>query len=213
MSPGLVFDLDGTLVDSLPGIASALNSALAEHGQAAHPSDKVREFVGAGAFLLCRRAIPSSAPDELAQTVERSFKRHYATHWPRGTTVFPGIEALVRRLAGTDTRLAVLSNKPDAFTREMVDHLFPDRPFDFVRGQLDGSPRKPDPGALTPVLDLWGLGPSEIRLIGDSTVDRETAGAAGVPFIGVAWGYQPVEALGPRVVESVSALENELVRG
>ncbi len=213
MPPALIFDLDGTLVDSLPGIAAALNAALREHGFPDHPMQKVAGFVGSGAFLLCRRAIPPGASDPHARKVEQAFKRLYAEHWPEGTTLFPGIGSLIERLADGGRRLAVLSNKPDAFTREMVDHLFPRRPFDIVRGQIDGSPRKPDPASVRPLLDSWHLAPDACRLIGDSDIDRETAEAAGIPFIGVAWGYQPPENLGSRVAEDVRGLETLLVSG
>lgn len=207
MPPALIFDLDGTLVDSLPGIAAALNAALAEHDLSPHDTDAVRGFVGSGSYMLCRRAIPDREPDDLARRVEHGFKRHYADHWQDGTTLFPGIDALIERLSSTSRRLAVLSNKPDAFTREMVDHLFPRQPFSLVRGQIDGSPRKPDPGAVRPLLDRWQTDPGACRLIGDSEVDLETAEAAGIPFIGVAWGYRPADILGPSVVDSVTALE------
>lgn len=211
MSPALVFDLDGTLVDSLPGIAAALNDALREHDLPRHPEAKIRGFVGSGAFLLCRRAIPKEATDDLARDVLRSFKQHYARCWPEGSAIYPGIDAMLRRLHSIGARMAVLSNKPDGFTREMVDRLFPDRLFDLVRGQRDGSPRKPDPAAVAPVLEAWSIPAGRLRFIGDSAVDRETADAAGIPFLGVAWGYQPAEVLGPRVAGSVAELEAALV--
>lgn len=212
MPPALIFDLDGTLVDSLPGIAAGLNAALQEHDFPEHPLDRVAEFVGSGAFLLCRRAIPSDAADSAAREVEQAFKRLYADHWREGTRPYPGIEPLIDRLSAS-RRLAVLSNKPDAFTREMVGQLFPDRPFDLVRGQIDGSPRKPDPAAVRPILEAWNLAPADCRLIGDSSIDRETAESAGIPFIGVAWGYQPAEILGPNVAADPGILEALLVSG
>jgi phosphoglycolate phosphatase len=210
VTPVLVFDLDGTLVDSLPGIAAALNAALADHGLPVHPSGKVREFVGSGAFQLCRRAIPANAPDALAHEVLKAFGRHYPGCWPSGSRPYPGIEPLVSRLTDAGTRMAVLSNKPDAFTREMVDRLFPRRPFSLVRGQIDGSPRKPDPAAVRPVLDFFGITPAAAVLIGDSEIDRETAESAGIPFIGVTWGYRPAEVLGPHLARSVSELAHAL---
>ncbi|MCH7228385.1 HAD family hydrolase [Haloferula sp. A504] len=210
MPPAIVFDLDGTLVDSLPGIATALNAALAEQELPQHPEGKVREFVGSGAFMLCRRAIPTGASDELARQVETGFKHHYAESWTSGTSLFPGIARLIDSLAAQGRRLAVLSNKPDAFTREIVDHLFPDEPFGLVRGQLDGSPRKPDPAAFQPIFDFWGIQPHDTLLVGDSTIDRQTAEAAKVPFLGVAWGYEPPGILGLEVASTVEDLRKRL---
>jgi len=208
--PAIVFDLDGTLVDSLPGIATALNAALGDRDLPQHSEEKVREFVGSGAFKLCRRAIPGEADDELAREIEAGFKHHYAESWTHGTSLFPGIAALIGDLSAAGRRLAVLSNKPDAFTRKIVDHLFPTRPFGLVRGQLDGSPRKPDPAAFQPIFDFWETQPGDTLLVGDSTIDRETAEAAQVPFLGVAWGYKPPEALGPELATSVDELRKRL---
>lgn len=210
MPPAIVFDLDGTLVESLPGIATALNAALGEQDLPQHPEKRVREFVGSGAFMLCRRAVPAAASDDLARQVEAGFKHHYAESWIEGTSLFPGIAELVEALATQGRRLAVLSNKPDAFTRKIVDHLFPDEPFGLVRGQLDGSPRKPDPAAFQPIFDFWRIRPGDTLLVGDSTIDRETAEAAKVPFLGVAWGYEAPEVLGPEVAASVEDLRERL---
>lgn len=210
MSPALVFDLDGTLVDSLPGIAAALNRALHDHGQPTHPLTDVRRFIGSGAFMLCRRALASSESDHLAREIEATFKRHYAESWPEGTALYPGIHSLIRRLAERGDRLAVLSNKPDAFTREMVAHLFPDHPFELVRGQCDDTPRKPDAGAMRPLLAHWSISPAEVLLIGDSSIDRATAEAAGTRFLGVAWGYEDATLLGPDPASSVEDLASRL---
>lgn len=210
MPPAIVFDLDGTLVDSLPGIATALNAALADRGLPQHSKDQVREFVGSGAFMLCRRAVPAGAGDDLAREIEDGFKRHYAGSWADGTSLFPGIAELVEGLAAQDRRLAVLSNKPDAFTREIVDHLLPADSFGLVRGQLDGSARKPDPAAFQPIFEFWRIQPGDTLLVGDSTIDRDTAEAARVPFLGVAWGYEPPETLGSEVAASVDELRKRL---
>ncbi|BCX49290.1 phosphoglycolate phosphatase [Haloferula helveola] len=206
MQPSLIFDLDGTLVDSLPGIAESLNRALAEADLPSHPHPAVRDFIGNGSYQLARRAVPEDAPDSLALTVEMDFKRHYATGWKNGTLLYPGIPELIEELAARDFRMAVLSNKPDAFTREIVRHFFPSDPFDLVVGQRDGSARKPDPAAVVPLFETWRIGPEGVRFIGDSTVDRATAEAAGIPFIGVAWGYHDPSDLGDRVARNAPEL-------
>jgi phosphoglycolate phosphatase len=211
----LIFDLDGTLVDSLPGIADALNRALADHGQPPHPFAAVRGFIGDGTLELARRALAGRPPGDLdaetaARRVNAAFHRHYETTWPSGTAPFPGIAGVIRALADEGAALAVLSNKPHDFTVEIVARLFPDGEFSPVLGQKPDIPRKPAPDPARTLVESWGIEPRHARLIGDSEVDRRTAEAAGIPFVGVAWGYHDVHRLGPRPVEDVPALLGRL---
>jgi phosphoglycolate phosphatase len=205
--PALIFDLDGTLIDSLPGIAASLNHALADRGLPVHPLPAVRSFIGNGSLELARRSLPPGSPDSLAPQVEAGFRQHYAAHWPSGTFLYPGIAAMVRDLAAAGHPLAVLSNKPHPFTVEIVRHFFPDEPFDEVLGHAPEHPRKPAPDSALQLLARWGVRPRDARFVGDSTVDRETAGRAGIPFIGVAWGYHPPDALGPTVLDTPEDLD------
>lgn len=189
MTPGLIFDLDGTLVDSLPGIAASLNRALASSGHPPHPHDAVRRFIGNGSYELVRRAMPENSSQTATLGVEAAFKHDYAATWPDGTRPYEGIPELLATLAAAGLRLAVLSNKPHPFTVEIVARLFPDIPFDPVFGQRPDTPRKPDPEATLQIARHWGIPVGNCRFIGDSTVDLETARAAGIPAIAVAWGY------------------------
>lgn len=205
-----VFDLDGTLVDSLPGIADALNRALADQGLPTHPLPAVRGFIGNGSRALARRALPDPSDEDLAARVEDGFRTHYASLWKPGTRLFPGIAALVSRLHAAGRPLAVLSNKPDTFTREIVAHFFPGGEFARAIGQSAHVPPKPAPDALRHLLAEWAVNPAEARLVGDSTVDRDTAANARVPFIGVAWGYHDAGLLGPEICADTDALEARL---
>lgn len=195
MKPGLIFDLDGTLVDSLPGIAASLNRALERNGLSAHTDSDVRRFIGNGSYELARKAMPEGAPHDDILAVETSFKDDYATTWPGGTVPYDGIPACLEKLAAAGFRLAVLSNKPHPFTVEIVQRIFPGLAIDPVFGQRDDAPRKPHPEAALRIARHWGIAPADCRFIGDSTVDLETARAAGMPAIAVGWGYHDPAAL------------------
>ena len=210
MHPPLIFDLDGTLIDSLPGIAASLNYGLEKVRKPRHPEEKVRDFIGNGSYQLALRALPTGSSEDLAHEVETQFKSHYQDHWSEGTTIYPGIEELLAKLRKDKWPLAVLSNKPDAFTRSIVAEMFAPDTFDIVVGQREKLPRKPDPAAVMPVLACWQAAPEDALFIGDSTVDRETANRSGIPFIGVAWGYHDPADLGPIVAENSTELSGIL---
>ena len=195
MKGGLIFDLDGTLVDSLPGIAASLNRALDRCGFAGHAHEDVRHFIGNGSYELARKAVPKGTSPELILAVEEAFKGDYATSWGEGTTLYHGIPEFLGRLAAAGVRMAVLSNKPHPFTLEIVKRLFPGIPFDPVLGQRPDTPRKPHPDAALRIATLWQAEPEDCFFIGDSTVDLETARGAGMKPVMVGWGYHDVAAL------------------
>jgi len=214
MKPGLIFDLDGTLVDSLPGIAASLNRALERCGLPSHPHHDVRRFIGNGSYELARKAMPEDSTNGDILTVESAFKDDYAITWPQGTAPYDGIRECLDTLATASFRLAVLSNKPHPFTVEIVQRLFPGLHFDPVFGQRPDTPRKPHPDAALQIARHWGFTAERCRFIGDSTVDLETARAAGIPAIAVGWGYHDPSALlaagATSVVEKVTDLADSL---
>lgn len=195
MKPGLIFDLDGTLIDSLPGIAASLNRALERCGLPGHADGDVRRFIGNGSYELARRAMPDGTASADVLAVETAFKDDYAITWPDGTAPYDGIRECLENLTAAGFRLAVLSNKPHPFTVEIVQRLFPGLHFDPVFGQRPDTPRKPDPEAALQIARHWDYLPERCRFIGDSTVDLETARAAGIPAIAVGWGYHDAPAL------------------
>lgn len=195
MKHGLIFDLDGTLVDSLQGIAASLNHALALSGLPVHSQEVVRGFIGNGVKILIRRASPADADEALLDTVERAFKAHYDPSWQTGTIIYPGITDLLESLQSRGYPLAVLSNKPHPFTVAMVSRLFPSVRFSVVLGQRPGIPHKPDPAGALEISDALGLSPAECCVIGDSTMDIETARNAGMWVIAVTWGFHDRERL------------------
>jgi len=192
---GLIFDLDGTLVDSLPGIAASLNRALASLDHSPHSVAKVRSFVGDGSRVLCQRALGGVGSESEVGALEAAFKADYAATWKEGTTVFPGVSELLRDLAAAGHFLAVLSNKSHPFTTEIVALLFPEIPFARVLGQHPGLACKPDPAGALEIAAASGLPAEAFTVIGDSTMDLETARRANMRSIAVTWGYQDVHVL------------------
>jgi phosphoglycolate phosphatase len=186
---GLIFDLDGTLVDSLRGIASSLNHALGEAGLPGHSMKAIRGFIGNGARVLVTRAAPLDSDEALLDLLENDFKAHYDVNWPDGTFPYDGINELLETLQANGMQLAVLSNKPHPFTSSIVARVFPNIDFKVVLGQLPGIPHKPDPAGALEIANLIGLLPADCTVIGDSTMDLETARNAGMQAIAVTWGF------------------------
>jgi len=211
----LIFDLDGTLVDSLPGIAASLNRTLVAHGLPGHSDAAIRSFVGDGLKTLVLRAAPSAAIPTLHTSIVSLFKRDYELSWSQGTKVYPGIPGMLDELQRNGCQLAVLSNKPHAFTAAMVGAMFPSIRFAAVLGQLENRPQKPQPdGALQIAADL-GVVPADCVIVGDSTIDLETAATAGMRAIAVGWGYHDrqrlLDAGATRVIEDPAELFERLV--
>ena len=210
MKQGLIFDLDGTLVDSLQGIAASLNHALGLSGLPTHTREAVRGFIGNGVKILIRRATPAEADEALHDTIEQAFRAHYDLTWQTGTRIYPGITGLLETLQSRGYPLAVLSNKPHPFTVAMVSQLFPTVRFSAVLGQRPGIPHKPDPAGASEISDTLGLSPAECCVIGDSTMDLETARNAGMRAIAVTWGFHDRERLvaagADRVADDPAAL-------
>lgn len=220
MKQYLVFDLDGTLVDSLPGIAEGINRALSACGLPTHEPEKVRNMIGRGAANLCASAIgyadAADAPPEELERVHAAFRREYPTCWcgEQYTRAYDGMTELLEELAAAGVKLAVLSNKPHEVTEPMVRHIFPTVPFDVVMGYTPVFPRKPNPASMHHIAEKWGVKPSEITLVGDSLFDARCAENAGTSLVLVGWGYAAdpaaLRAWPAPVCESMLALRLEL---
>ena len=189
-----IFDLDGTLVDSLPGIALALNHALTDAGLSTYTETEVCGFIGDGMAVLVERALGEQNAD-LRETVMTSFQKHYQQDWKDGTTCYPGMMDLLGRLQNEDLPLAVLSNKPHPFTVEIVEALFPPKLFSPIQGHREGFPKKPDPTTALQIVSDWGLEAHEVAYVGDSTVDLATAEAGGLVPLIFSWGYGTPEGI------------------
>jgi phosphoglycolate phosphatase len=187
----VVFDLDGTLVDSLADNITHLNGSLADHGLPMHTPDDIGTWVGYGAEQLVRRAVHDAAH---VPAVLATFRARYKAAPVIETHLYAGLSAVLDELAPR-TKLAVLSNKPHELTVNVVAQVLARWPFAVVQGQRDGHPRKPDPGALVAVCRELGVAPASCAMVGDSEVDIATARAAGVLAVGVTWGLRDVAVL------------------
>lgn len=187
----LLFDLDGTLIDSLADLAAAVNHALERAGFAPHPVDAYRLMIGDGAPVLMQRALPPSARDP--ETIHRlldAFEDYYAEHYTDHSRPYDGIVELLDALAKRGLATAVVSNKPHAATVRCVATLLPGHRFAAVLGARDGVARKPDPAGALEAAALLGIAPRRFVYLGDSGVDMQTAEAAGMLAVGALWGFR-----------------------
>ncbi len=200
----LIFDLDGTLVDSIADIAHHLNDALAERNLPTHDVATIAQWVGEGARHLVMRAVSQAA---LVDEVLAAYRARYHAHPVIHTHVYPGLDAALDELAPGHA-LCVVSNKPHELTLQVCRTLLARWPFAAFVGEQTGRPPKPDPAAVRSVLATIGVEPHEAVMIGDSEIDVMTAKRAGMRSIAVAWGLRPRSLLSEAdaLVETPSAL-------
>jgi phosphoglycolate phosphatase len=190
----VLFDLDGTLADTLRDLAQATNHALASLGCPIHPTEAYRYLVGDGARTLCSRALPPNRQDLIDQALSL-MRAHYHEHRYDLTRLYDGIPELIAALHQHGLRQGVLSNKPDDFTREMIAHYFPSGSFDIVRGHRPNTPLKPDPSVAIQIAREVGVPTAQWIYLGDTNTDMRTARAAGMFAVGVLWGFRDREEL------------------
>jgi len=192
----IIFDLDGTLLDTLEDIALSMNSALISAGFPAHPVASYRRFIGEGIAMLAHRALPEDHRDE--RTIEQmvaAMLTEYGNHWADHTRPYPGIPEVLDALSSRKTPMAVLSNKMDRFTREIVAALLGDWKFAEVIGAQEALPAKPDPAGARLIAQRLGIEEQAFLYLGDSTIDMQTAVSAGMFPLGALWGFQSAGAL------------------
>jgi len=190
----VVFDLDGTLLDTLDDLADSANHVLGQRGLPTHPVDEFRNFIGEGVGMLIRQMLPDDRRDEQTMAeILAAYRAEYGRRWNAKTRPYDGVAELLDALAARGVKMAVLSNKPDEFTQKCVAGLLGSWEFDPVLGHRDGTPRKPDPAGALQIARHWGLPPAEILYVGDTATDVQTAVAAGMCAVGVMWGFRPSE--------------------
>jgi len=190
----IIFDLDGTLVDSLRDITAALNSALAEVNRPLADREQVRRWVGDGLRTLCRRAWPDADDRALARLLEAA-ERHYRRTCVQTTRPYPNILKMLDLLMDRGGRLAVLSNKPHELTMEVLERLSMARFFMEIRGAGAEEHRKPSPTIALHLASRMGARPAQVFFVGDSLVDIQTARNASMRAVAVTWGFRPREEL------------------
>ena len=194
----VIFDLDGTLLDTLQDLGDAVNHAMSLHGFPTHTLDEFRYMVGNGVRKLVRRAMPDKfkEDEDLHQECLAQFWHYYENHLIVNTKPYPGIPELVNELQERGINVAVASNKFQAGTDTLIHHFYPS--IETIVGDRPGLPLKPDPAMIDIVLDRYGNSATlreHTALVGDAVTDIQAAAAAGITGIGVSWGLRPVSAL------------------
>lgn len=192
----VIFDLDGTLIDSLRDIAESMNRSLDSMGHPVHEIDAYRYFIGDGIRQLANRALPEThRNDEQIDLFLTGYQDDYYANWNIHTRPYKGILKMLNRLTDAGIPMSVLSNKPDDITRECTDHFFPQTEFKVVAGQKSNVPRKPDPTAALQIAEQMDVDPEDCAFIGDTATDMQTAVAAGMFPTAVTWGFRQEDEL------------------
>lgn len=192
----ILFDLDGTLIDSLADLAEAVNRTLDDHGYPRRKVSQFPEYIGDGMSKLVERALPEKArtPD-IIEECTAAYQKHYQKLWKSQTRVYDGIQEAIDYFKARDIRVGCISNKPHLFTVKCCSHFFPMHTFSVVFGQRETVPRKPDPAAAIEAAGILDLPIENCAYVGDSGVDMAFAKAAGMLGVGALWGFRDAKEL------------------
>lgn len=207
----IVWDLDGTLLDTLQDLFEATNYALRTHGLPERTLEEVRQFVGNGVRLLMIRAVPGGESHPAFEAIFATFKAYYVEHCQDHTGLYPGIEETLRALKAKGVRMAIVSNKLQAGVDQLYDELFRDW-IEVAIGESPAVNRKPAPDMVEMALKKMGLTKDEIVYVGDSDVDIATARNAGIPCISVLWGFREKDFLIAHGATELISEPKELLR-
>lgn len=192
----VLFDLDGTLLDTLEDLADSMNAALASLDFPVHPIDAYRFFVGDGMDKLVQRVLPAAMRDDATHSrLKTAMEEEYGRRWNAKSRPYPGVPELLSGLQQRRLPMVVLSNKPEPFTLQAVAELLPQWNFSIVRGARPNVPTKPDPTAAVEIATALDIPPAAFLYLGDTNTDMQTARAAGMYALGAAWGFRPGEEL------------------
>ena len=213
MKKAVIFDLDGTLADTIASIAWCGNRALARFGLPSFTEAEYKRFVGDGAAMLVRRALLAAGEGKLSRfdEVYQEYRDIFSRDCMYQVKPYEGIVPLLSELKKRGIRIAVLSNKPDADSRHVVEELFGKGYFDHVQGQAEGIPRKPDPAGVYRIMEAFGMRAEDFLYVGDSCVDMRTGKAAGLFTVGVLWGFRDRAELEENHADAVIARPEELL--
>ena len=188
----VLFDLDGTLLDTLGDLRLGVNLVLERHGYPERTLEEIRCFVGNGARQLMRLALPEGTAAEELEAILKEYLDWYAVNFCVKAAPYAGVKAVVEELAQKGVKVAIVSNKPDATTKKLGEMFFPGLP---AFGQRDDTPKKPAPEMVWKAMETLGVTAEEAVYVGDSEVDVETARNAGLPLVAVSWGFRTVAEL------------------
>ncbi len=204
----VLFDLDGTLLDTLGDLQLGVNLALQRHGYPQRTLEEIRAFVGNGARQLMRLALPEGVAEEELETILAEYLDWYAANFCVKAAPYAGVKAVVDTLARNGVKVAIVSNKPDATTKKLGEMFFPGLP---AFGQRDDIPKKPAPEMVWKALETLGADAEGAVYVGDSEVDVQTARNAGLPLVAVSWGFRTVEQLLEAGAETIVNTAEELL--
>lgn len=211
----VIFDLDGTLLHTLPAIANSANRVLAAAGLGPHPAADYAQYIGEGSRQTIMNAV-RAAGVSVSETEEDDLVAHYFADYAQTMldecAPFPGIQDMLDALVAHGWRMGVVSNKSDAFCGQHIQRFFPGIAFGAIIGATDGLPRKPAPAMLEKAATILGVAPRECTMVGDSGADAGAARAANMKFVGVSWGYGDLDKSAHTVVGTAEALLAEIQR-
>ncbi len=190
----VIFDLDGTLLDTLDDLADSMNAVLCRLNCPPHKKDAYKYFVGDGLHTLARRVLPADQQKQVEHCAKEMLKE-YSKRWADKTSLYAGIDQLLNGLLEKEFKLAILSNKPDAYTQKTAQKFLNSWPFSIILGARDHVPKKPDPAGAIEIARTLNLPPAQCLYMGDTNTDMETASAAGMFSIGVLWGFRKEKEL------------------
>ena len=210
-----IFDLDGTILDTLEDLADAVNHALKVHDLPVHTLDEVRSYIGNGIRNLIDRSVPENTPADVVQSVFAEFRSHYAAHCADKTRPYPGVLEMLDTIRAAGIKTAVLSNKADFAVQELCRNYFGER-IDYAAGEKEGIPKKPAPDSVYILLNAMGFTAEDTVYIGDSEVDVHTARNAGLKCLMVNWGFrtnvQLLDAGAADIFSSIRELTDALLK-
>ena len=207
----VLWDLDGTLIDTLEDLGTAVNYALTLRGLPLHTMDEYRRMVGHGVRNLVQQALPAGVDEAYVDACLKDFKEYYSAHIDVKTRPYPGISDLITDLDKRGVKMAIVSNKFQEGTEYLIKEFFPEIDFVAIMGNREGFPLKPSPEIVEHVLKESGIPKADAILVGDSPTDMKTAANGGIDSIAVSWGYRTREELaGNRIVDSVEELRRIL---
>lgn len=206
-----IFDLDGTLVNSLCDLADSVNYVLEKYGYPVHDIEEYKYFVGNGTLKLIERALPESdRTNEKIEKLHSEFSQEYTKRALDKTRPYDGIVQLLNKIKENDCKLAVASNKPDKFSKYIVESLFGTDIFDIISGKKDGVPTKPSPDIILDILNQLGVSKEDAVMAGDSNVDVFTAHNAGLKCVGCTWGFRGRQELVEAGADVIADIPEEI---